>query len=222
VVTPSRAALAIALIGALWSAMLHAQGRARGGSALELSERNVAIVGGERVAFDGEAEGLAWPALGKTFAGRDKGERVVLSVSRTVPVVDVLRAAWTLRGWDLAIETLDANGQPATLELRARRAAPTPSATREAARACHLAVFVAKNHELSIATAAGPQRMSGEDALPRFVHALDDARTQCRIRFVAFGAESKDQSWASVFDVALGVQRAGAAGDARFVLGEPM
>jgi hypothetical protein len=175
-----------------------------------------ALVGGRAVAMDGEPEGLAWPAL-RAAVGRKPGDHspLTLAVARDVPTSAVMRAVWTLRDADLRLQTLDAGGVARVLELRPRPDAPSIAG-------CHLAVFVGANGDLRVASPGGARTVTGPDAPASLVRALTSERTRCEIRYVAFGAETPDAPWASIFDVAEAIDRAKAAGDARYVLGEPV
>ncbi len=51
---------------------------------------------------------------------------------------------------------------------------------------------------------------------------LSAESTSCAIRYVGFGAENADAVWSQVFDVARAVDREKSAGDARYVLAEPV
>src|SRR5207249_1210356 len=78
---------------------------------VELKVAGAAVVNGHDVPFDGEVEGLAWPALSKALA-RPQGDHglTVIQVAREVPFVNLLRAAWTVRRGDVRVQTLDAQG----------------------------------------------------------------------------------------------------------------
>jgi hypothetical protein len=184
-----------------------------------LEDARGAIVGGKAVPVDGVAEGLAWPAL-RAAVGRKPGDHapLTIAVARSVPMSTVMRAVWTLRDADLRLRTPDEAGTPHVIELR-----PKPETRPAASDAeCHLAVFVAATGELSVATPGGPLRVTGPDASIALAHALASERARCTIRYVAFGAQSPDAPWSSIFDVARTVDRDKAAGDARYVLGEPV
>lgn len=188
---------------------------------VELREPSFAVVGGQRIAFDGVAEGLEWPSLQKALPKKSEGAPVVVQVAREVPLVNVLRAVFVLRAHGLRLQTPDERGAMYVVELAPRRepaiapAAPAPNA--EGPKPCHLAVFVQPSGTLRIATSAGPQESPNADA---FARALDAARSQCALRYVAFGAESSEVPWGAVFDVIVAVDRAKAAGPARYVLAE--
>ena len=186
---------------------------------VDLRDAQGALVGGNPVPMDGEAEGLVWPALRGAVA-RKAGDHapLTIAVARGVPLSTVLRAVWTLRDADLRLQTPDAAGIPHVLELR-----PKPDGTPAAADAdCHLAVFVAPSGDLRVALPGGPRLVVGPDAPGALARALSAERAGCAIRYVAFGADSTDAPWGSVFDVARAVDRDKSAGDARYVLGEPV
>jgi hypothetical protein len=174
-----------------------------------------AMVGTQSVPMDGVAEGLAWPAL-RAAMNRKPGDHspLTIAVAREVPLSTVLRAVWTLRDAELRLLTPDAAGTLHVLPLHPR---PETSSA-----GCHLAVFVAANGDLRVAYPGGPRSIAGPDAAGALAQALAVERTRCAIRYVAFGAESVDAAWSSVFDVAQIVDRDKAAGDARYVLGEPV
>ena len=184
---------------------------------VELREPSFAVVGGQRIAFDGVAEGLEWPSLQKALPKKSEGP-VVVQVAREVPIVNVLRAVFVLRTKGVRLQTPDERGAMYVVELAPRRepaVAPAPNA--EGPKPCHLAVFVQPSGTLRIATSAGPQESPNADS---FARALDAARSECALRYVAFGAESNDVPWGAVFDVIVAVDRAKAAGPARYVLAE--
>jgi hypothetical protein len=171
---------------------------------------------GERVAFDGEKEGLAWPALARAVAKKPPaGGPIVLAAPRDVPTVTVLRAAWTLRAFDLRVETPDSRGTTRQIALPPRRET-TGNAT------CRLAAFVTPDGSVRVAAPSGPREFHGERAGERFVRALAAGNAQCPAQYVAFGAEKNDMPWSAVFDLADAVDRAKAAPNARYVLGEPV
>ncbi len=64
--------------------------------------------------------------------------------------------------------------------------------------------------------------MTGPDAPSALARALAQERAHCTIRYVAFGADAADAPWSTVFDVAEAIDRDKSAGDARYVLGEPV
>jgi hypothetical protein len=179
-----------------------------------------AVVRGAAVPMDGIAEGLAWPAL-RAAVPRKRGERgetapITIAVGRSVPLATVLRAVWTLRDADLRLETPDESGTPRILELR-----PKPDAIATDAP-CHLAIFAAPNGDLSVALPGGPRLVTGPAAADSVARALAAERARCPIRYVAFGAEDAGAPWSSVFDVARAIDRDKSAGDARYVLAEPV
>jgi hypothetical protein len=166
------------------------------------------------VVYDGLAEGLAWPSLDHSLGPRDRGSVLALQAARDVRVVDVLRAAWTLRTGDLRVQTPDASGVMRAAELRAKPATGAPG--------CHLAVFLRPDGSLRLASPAGRYEVSAERAAERLVHSLEEERARCAVKYVAFGAESDEAPWGPVFDVIVAVDRARSAGDARYVLAQAM
>src|SRR5579883_248476 len=125
---------------------------------VELRDPGAALVHGQAIAFDGLAEGLAWPALDKAMGPRAPGRVVSMQVARTEPTVDVLRAAWTLRAADVRVQTLDSGGELRVVELRPKRDdAP-------AAAGCHVAVFVRPDGSLRVAAPGGPRAIDAERA----------------------------------------------------------
>jgi hypothetical protein len=181
-----------------------------------------ALVHGAVVPFDGVAEGLAWPALERATQGGAAGSprSITIAVERGVPVRVVLRAVWSLRDADIHLRTADAGGVDRTLDLR-------PKTHGAASTGCHLAVFVAANGDLRVAAPGGPRTIAGPGAADTLARALEDERSRCTLRYVAFGAEVDSPEgpampWGSVFDVARAVDRNKSAGDARYVLGEPV
>jgi hypothetical protein len=185
---------------------------------VELREPGAAMVGGQRIAFDGMSEALAWPALTKALA-RKQGDAspVVIQVARDVPIADLLRAAWTFRASPVRVQSLDDKGVLVAIELPTRASRATVGASQ-----CHLAVFVMPSGALRIATPAGAQEVGGDHPAESLARALEDARAKCPIGYVAFGAETNDVPWGRIFDVIVAVDRAKSAGDARYVLGEAM
>jgi hypothetical protein len=183
------------------------------------SDGKGATVHGAPVPMDGVAEGLAWPAL-RAALPRKNGDAapVSIAVGRTVPLATVLRAVWTLRDADIRIQTPDASGTPRVLDLRPKpEQAPAGPGTQ-----CHLAVFVARNGDLSVAMPGGPSVVAGPAAAETLAHALATERGRCPIRYLAFGAQNDDAVWSAVFDVARAIDRDKSAGDARYVLAEPV
>ncbi len=184
---------------------------------VDLREPGAAVVrGSTRVPFDGLAEGLAWPALDKAMGPRKTGDAITVQVARSLPTIELLRAAWTLRQADLRVQSQDASGTMHVVQLGARRdsAAPSPG--------CHLAVFLQPDGSLRVASPGGPVVVSGDDPPGSLARSIEDARRSCSIRYVAFGAESDASPWGPVFDVIVAVDRAKSAGDARYVLGQAM
>jgi hypothetical protein len=180
---------------------------------VELRDGHVAIVGGRSVAFDGIAEGLAWPALARALGPRRAGDVVSIQVPRNVPVQDLLRAAWTVRAADVRVQSPDASGVMRAIELRARRDGPAQSG-------CHLAVFLRPDGSLRIAAPGGPREIAGEHPPERLARSLEGERAKCPIKYVAFGAESDAAPWGPVFDVVVAIDRTRSAGNARYVLGQ--
>jgi hypothetical protein len=181
----------------------------------ELVDRATAVVHGQRVTFDGVSEGLAWPSLLKAL-GRGEDDRAPLTilVRRDVPMESVLRTVWTLRAADVRLQTADALGVVREIELRTKPAQASPG--------CHLAVFVQPDQSLRIAAPGGPREIHGDAPNEQLARALDVEHRQCPLRYVAFGAQTSDAPWGSVFDVASSVDLAKSAGEARYVLGEPV
>ncbi|HTQ41845.1 MAG TPA: hypothetical protein VMI75_03740 [Polyangiaceae bacterium] len=184
---------------------------------VDLREPGAAIVhGSTRVAFDGIAEGLAWPALDKALGPRKAGDVLTVQVARALPTIELLRAAWTLRQADLRVQSQDATGDTHVVVLSARRDGAAP------AGGCHLAVFLRPDGSLRVASPGGPVSLSGDDPPASLARSLEEARRTCAIRYVAFGAESDASPWGPVFDVIRAVDRAKSAGDTRYVLGQAM
>ncbi len=186
---------------------------------VELRGAKDALVRGETVAMDSVAEGLAWPAL-RAALGRKTGDHrpLTIAAARDVPMVTVLRAVWTLRDADLRLQTPDASGVPRVLEIRPKPDAPPNPADAE----CHAAVFVAPNGDVRVAAPGGPHVIHAPDAAGMLASALAAERATCTIRYLGFGAESAAAPWSAVFDVARAVDRDKSAGDARYVLAEPL
>ena len=183
---------------------------------VELRDPRVAIVHGQSVPFDGIEEGLTWPALAKALGPRKAGDVVTLQVARTVPMQDLLRAAWAVHAADVHLQSLDASGAMHAVELRARRDGAPPSS------GCHLAVFLQANGTLRVAAPGGPREMGGDHAAVSLARSLAEERTKCPLKYVAFGAESDASPWGPVFDVVVAVDEEKSAGDARYVLGQAM
>jgi hypothetical protein len=183
---------------------------------IDLREPGAAVVhGSTRVAFDGIAEGLVWPALDKAMGPRKAGDVLTVQVARSLPTIELLRAAWTLRQADLRVQSQDATGDTHVVVLTARKdGAP--------AAGCHLAVFLRPDGSLRVASPGGPVSVSGDDPAASLARSLEEARRTCAIRYVAFGAESDASPWGPVFDVIRAVDRAKSAGDTRYVLGQAM
>lgn len=180
---------------------------------VELREPGAAIVHGTPVKFDGIEEGLAWPALDKALPPRKTGDVLTVQVSRGLPTIHLLRAAWTLRKADLHLQSLDASGSMHALEVKARREGPTLPG-------CHLAVFLQPDGSLRVASPGGPVVIRGDDAASSLAASLAAEQAKCPIKYVAFGGESDGAPWGPIFDVMLAVDGSKAAGDARYVLGQ--
>jgi hypothetical protein len=182
---------------------------------VEIRDPGAAIVKGTPIAFDGIEEGLAWPSLAKAFPAPKTGDVITVQVARGVPIIHLLRAAWTLRTADLHLQALDATGTMHAVALKARRDGPPPTG-------CHLAVFLRPDGSLRVASPGGPVVVSGDDPLDTFARSLAAEQAKCPFRYVAFGSESDRSPFGPVFDVMLAVDASKAAGDARYVLGQAM
>jgi hypothetical protein len=180
-----------------------------------LSGTGTADVRGTRVTFDGVAEGLAWPSLDKALGARTPGATIAIRVARTVAVLDVLRAAWTVRANDVELQTLDDSGRLEAANLGAR-------ASRASNAGCHLAVFLRPDGSLRVATPGGPREVTGDRPQEQLARSLAFESTKCPIKYVAFGAESDQAPWGPVFDVMAAVDRAKSAGATRYVLAQAM
>jgi hypothetical protein len=217
----------IALVGALSGCGAASAASGPGGVTavrapdLELRDANGAVLAGKAIAMDGIAEGLAWPALRDAVA-RKPGDHapLTIAVGRAVPLNLVLRAVWTLRDADVRLQTPDPAGVVHALDLRPKPDAPAAGA--EAESVCHLAVFVASDGALRVALPGGPRVVHPPDAASALGRAIASERAQCTLRYVAFGAEKGDVPWSAVFDVAETIDREKSAGDARYVLAEPI
>lgn len=187
-------------------------------SDVQLHETNAADVGGSRVAFDGIDEGLSWPALVKAVTARAGASTpLVIRIERTVPTIDVLRAVWSLRAFDIVVETPDASGKLYAIELpRKKGSGPL------AGKVCHAAVFARPDETFRVAAPGGSREIGGERPADTLVASLAAERDRCAFDYVAFGAESNQVAWSTVFDVMEAVDQARAVGDARYVLGEAM
>jgi len=183
---------------------------------IDLTDANAATVHGSRVTFDGIEEGLAWPALERAMGPRQPGEVVTIQVGRAVPMIALLRAAWTVRVADVHVQSQDAAGVMHAVELRGRRHGAPPVS------GCHLAVFLRTDGSLRVAAPGGPRDLGGGDPAASLARSLDLDRARCPIAYVAFGAESDAAPFGPVFDVMLAVDRAKSAGDARYVLAQAM
>jgi len=183
---------------------------------VELRDPHVAIVHGQSVPFDGVEEGLTWPALQKALGPRKPGDVVTLQVARSVPMADLLRAAWAVHAADVHVQSPDASGTMRAVELRARHDGAPP------ASGCHLAVFLQPNGSLRVAAPGGPREVGGDHAAVSLARSLAEERAKCPLKYVAFGAESDASPWGPVFDVVVAVDQEKSAGDARYVLGQAM
>ncbi|MGO8996197.1 MAG: hypothetical protein ACLQVI_23035 [Polyangiaceae bacterium] len=186
---------------------------------VDIRNAKSALVGASTVPMDGIAEGLAWPAL-RDAVNRRPGDHapLTIAVARDVSVNTVMRAVWTLRDADIRLQTPDAAGTPRVLSIHPRPDSPSGAS----GTGCHLAVFVESNGDLRVSAPGGPRSVRGPDAPGALARALSAERSECAIRYVAFGADAADAAWGSVFDVAEAVDREKSAGDARYVLGEPV
>jgi hypothetical protein len=181
---------------------------------VRIHETKTADVGSAHVPFDGIEEGLSWPALVKAVGSR--GGPVVVDVERAVPTMDVLRAVWSLRAFDVVVQTPDAAGKTYAVDLPQRKDAPPSGKT------CHAAVFARSDGTIRVAAPGGSREVGGERPIETLVASLAAERDRCAFDYVAFGAESNQAPWSTVFDVMAAVDEARAAGDARYVLGEAM
>ena len=182
---------------------------------ITLNDATTAMVHGKLVAFDGVPEGLAWPSLAKSLArGESDRTPVTIAAGRAVPLSSVLRAVWTVRSGEVRLQTPDASGAVRVLVLRAKSEQHAPG--------CHLAVFAEPDASLRIAAPGGARAIVGDGVNEQLARALELVRTKCPLRYVAFGATSADAVWSAVFDMAIAVDREKSAGDARYVLGEPV
>lgn len=183
---------------------------------VDLEAPGVASVRGAPVAFDGVEEGLAWPALDRAVGPRKTGDVLTVQVARGLPVVQLLRAAWTLRQADLRIQAQDATGVMKAVDVKAHRDGAAPQT------GCHLAVFLQPDGTLRIAAPGGASTITGDDATATLARSLEAAAAQCPVKYVAFGAESDGAPFGPVFDVMLAVDANKSAGDARYVLGQAL
>jgi len=183
---------------------------------IELGAPEHATAFGEALIFDGVAEGLYWPSLAHAFATKHQGAqgaaRVVLAAPRDARVLDVLRAVWTLREADVEVQTLGPGNEVRPLVLAKRPAARADGPT------CHAAVFVGPESRLRVALPGGS--VAVHDA-PELVASLAAGARSCTIRWIGVGAESANDAWGGVFDIAYTVQASQVAGKARVVLAEP-
>jgi hypothetical protein len=181
---------------------------------VEIGAPDHAQAGGEAIAFDGAPQGLLWPALARVYAAKAKpGERIVVAAPRNARVLDVLRVVFTLREADLEVQTLGPGDEVRPLLL------PKRPATRPEGPTCHAAFFVSPEGHLRAALPGGAVQVKDTATL---VTSIARGASTCRIRWLAFGAESNDMAWGWVFDVAAQVDHAKVAPGARFVLAEKM
>jgi hypothetical protein len=181
---------------------------------VEIGAPNHARVGGEDVAYDGSGPGLDWPALARAYAAKGKAhERVVIAAPRNARVVDVLRAVSTLSEVDVEVQTLGPGNEVRPL-LLAKRPAKRPEGPT-----CHAAFFVSPEGRIRAAVPDGPAQVKDASTL---ASSIAHGAATCKVRWLAFGAESNDMAWGWVFDVAAQVDLSHAAPGARFVLGERM
>jgi hypothetical protein len=188
----------------------------RGQPFVELRSPGKAVVDGQEIAFDGIEEGLVWPALDKAVPDETYPGAVVLEIDRGESMQDVLRAVFTLREADLRLQAKDETG--------ARRFVTVAAKKRHPARqgACRLAVFRRADGSLRVAAPGGPRELAAPNASDALVSALEATKDACPIRYVAFGTMDPALAFGPLFDVMLAVDRAKAAGDARYVLAEPV
>jgi hypothetical protein len=186
---------------------------------LALRDRDTAEAYGQHVAFDGIAEGLAWPSLDRALAARHPGTggAVTVQADRSVRVLDVLRAAWAVRDRPVLLQTPDAASV-----VRVAALGPKGPPAAGAKAGCHVAVFVRSDGSLRVAAPGGPREIAGEHAADVLARSLEAERATCPLRYVAFGAEADDSPWGPVFDLMIAVDRGKSAGDARYVLGQAM
>jgi hypothetical protein len=182
---------------------------------VELRDPHVAVVHGQSVAFDGSEDKWMWPALATAIGPRQEGDVVTLDVARNVPMVDLLRAASTVRSADVRVQSPDASGVLRAVEFRTRREGASGSG-------CHLAVFVGADGTLRVAAPGGARQVGGERAAEILARSLVEERIRCPIKYIAFGAESDDAPWGPVFDVVVAVDEGKSAGAARYVLGHAL
>jgi hypothetical protein len=180
-----------------------------------LSGSGVADVRGQHVTFDGVNEGLAWPSLDKALGARAPSDTVAIRAARNVAVIDVLRAAWTVRTNDVEVQTPDESGRLEAASLGAR-------ATRTSGPGCHVAVFLRPDGSLRVATPGGSREVTADHPPDQLARSLAAENARCPIKYVAFGAESDQAPWGPVFDVLAAVDRAKSAGGARYVLAQAM
>jgi hypothetical protein len=183
---------------------------------VELKSPGTAVVNGQDIAFDGIEEGLVWPALDKAVPDETYPGAVVVRIDRGEPMKDVLRVVFTLREADLRLEVRDTTGAARFVMLRAKKRHERSSAP------CRLAVFRRDDGSLRVAAPGGPRELAAPDATARLVDALQATEEKCPIRYVAFGAMDSALAFGPLFDVMLAVDAAKAAGDARYVLAEPI
>ena len=180
-----------------------------------LTSASAATVLGKTIEWDGIDEALVWPKLAKALP-LSAGDRspIVIQIGRDVPIQTLLRAVFTLRAHDLRVQALDDSGKLRVIELKAKRT------HKPAGKTCRLAVFLEPDGSLRVAAPGGGRDILPPSPIATLVQALLEQEGTCPIRYVAFGAESNDVPFGALFDVMVAVDRAKAAGDARYVLGE--
>jgi hypothetical protein len=186
---------------------------------VELRAPGKAVVNGQEIAFDGIDEGLVWPALDKAVPDESYPGAVVVRVDRGEPTKDVLRVVFTLREADIQLEGSDAAGAARWVRVRHKRGHEHAG---DEGRRCRLAVFRRDDGSLHVAAPGGPRELAAPSATARLVDALQATQAECPIRYVAFGAMDSALAFGPLFDVIVAVDTAKAAGDARYVLAEPV
>ncbi len=181
---------------------------------IELPEPHAALVRGARLLYSGEPQATVWPALDQSVVALASHGALTIQADRSVPIVDVLRAASAAGGRDVRVQSKDNAGLLRVVELRGRHGAAP-------AWGCHAAVFVRVDGSLRVASPGGGAEVRGDAATVDLVRALRHESAQCPIKYVAFGAESEEEPWGPVFDLVVAVDKARSAGEARYVLGYP-
>jgi hypothetical protein len=182
---------------------------------VELHAPGKAVVNGQEMTFDGVEEGLVWPGLDRVVPDETYAGAVVVRVDRAEPLKDVMRVVFTLREADLRLESQDGAG--------AARFVMVTKKPQQRKEGCRLAVFMGADGSLRVAAPGGPRELPAPDAVPHLVEALEGARTACPIRYVAFGMlDESHATFGPLFDLMLAVDQPKAAGDARYVLAEPV